>query len=146
MSELKLERHFKSSPETVFDFVTRTENLLAWWGPEGITLPKHQLDFTRLGPWMSVMKGSEGQTYKVSGDVLNIDPPHCVEFSWAWHDDETDERGHESRVQFLVTANDDGGTLFTLHHTELPSKEAADNHNEGWTSSFKKLEALDSNS
>lgn len=143
MSELTLERHYNSSPETVFAFVTQADLLLRWWGPEGITLPEHKLGFTRLGPWMSVMKGSEGQTYKVSGEVLHVDPPNSVEFSWAWHDGETDERGHESKVRFSVKSSQDGGTIFTLHHTDLPSEEAAGNHNEGWTSSLKKLEAMD---
>ena len=94
MTDLTLERNFSADPETVFDFVTKTENLLKWWGPESMTLPEHQLDFSKAGPWFSVMANAEGGRYKVTGEVLAVDPPNSVEFSWAWHD--------ENDVSFLT--------------------------------------------
>ncbi len=141
MSELKIEKHFKASPEKVFAFVTQTEHLLKWWGPVGITITEHNLSLSDLGAWSSVMKGSEGNTYKVTGEVLAIDPPNSVDFSWAWHD-ENDVRGHESSVRFEVKSDGNGGTLFTMIHSNLPDDETAQKHNQGWSSSFTKLEKL----
>ena len=141
MAELKLERVFKASPVTVFDFITKGEHLVKWWGPEGTKLPDHALDFTKLGPWHSVMQNSEGGKNKVSGQVTHIDPPNSFGFTWAWHD-ENDKRGVESHVQLSLQATTDGGTIFRLHHQELPSEEMAGRHNQGWTSSLRKLERL----
>lgn len=141
MSELKIERHFAADPETVFAFVTQTEHLLKWWGPEGMTLPVHALDLSKTGPWHSTMTNSDGKRYKVSGEVKTIDEPHSVEFSWAWHD-EKDERGHESTVRFEIAANNSGGTVFTLIHSGLKDEESATSHDSGWSSSLKKLERL----
>ena len=141
MTDLTLERNFSADPETVFDFVTKTENLLKWWGPESMTLPEHQLDFSKAGPWFSVMANAEGGRYKVTGEVLAVDPPNSVEFSWAWHD-ENDVRGHESTVRFEVTSNGTGGTLFKVIHSGLADEESAANHNQGWTSTLRKLERL----
>ncbi len=141
MPTLTLERHFDAPPERVFAFVSQTEHLLKWWGPEGMFVPEHQLSFERTGPWMSVMKNDEGQRFKVSGHVTHVDPPNSVGFTWAWHD-ENDQRGVESHVTIKLVPAQNGGTQFTLSHVDLPSDEVAANHEQGWTSSLRKLERL----
>jgi len=141
MSELTLERVFSADVETVFAFITRTEHLLKWWGPEGTNVGEHDLDLSRPGTWSSTMVNAEGGKYKVSGEVLHADPPRRVEFTWGWHD-EQDVRGHESRVRFDIAENLGGGTRFVLTQTGLPDDESAFNHNEGWTSSLRKLERV----
>lgn len=141
MTELRLERKLAADPRTVFDFVTQSKNLQKWWGPEGMHLPEHDIDFTKKGPWFSVMANAEGNRFKVSGEVTAVDAPKSVEFTWGWHD-ENDERGHESTVRFEVADADDGGSMFTLIHSGLADEESAANHNQGWTSSLRKLERL----
>lgn len=141
MSELVIERTFAADVSTVFSFVTETEHLLKWWGPEGMSVPVHQLDLTRPGAWDSNMVNAEGGKHKVSGEVIAVDPPHSVEFTWGWHD-ENDERGHNSRVRFEVKSNGSGGSHFKMIHSDLADEESANNHNGGWTSSFRKLERL----
>ena len=141
MTTLTLSRHFKAPLQKVFDAVTRTEGLIGWWGPEGMTLPEHDLAFDRLGPWFSVMQNDAGEQFKVSGQVTHIDPPNSVGFTWAWHD-EHDQRGVESHVTIRLVPAQTGGTDFTLTHVDLPDDDVAKNHEQGWTSSLRKLEAL----
>ena len=142
MTALRLDRHFGADPQTVFDFVTKTSHLLEWWGPEGMTVPEHELDLSVPGKdWWSVMVNAEGRRYKVSGAVVAVDPPRSVEFTWGWHDDEG-ARGHESRVRFEIQAGNAGGTDFALIHSELADDESAKNHEMGWVSSLRKLERL----
>jgi len=139
MADLKLEREFPTSPENLFAWVSDGAKLLQWWGPEGMHVPEHDLDFSRLGPWFSVMENAEGQQYKVSGQVTHVDRPRSVGFTWAWHDDQ-DQRGAESHVTLTVEPSGDGARLI-LDHRELGDDESAANHNQGWTSSLRKLEA-----
>ena len=47
MADLKLEREFPTSPETLFSWISDGEKLLQWWGPEGVHVPEHDLDFSR---------------------------------------------------------------------------------------------------
>ena len=141
MSELRLERQFAAAPQTVFEFITKEENLLKWWGPESMTIESMGLDFTKTGPWGSVMVNAEGGRYKVTGEVVKVEPDQAVELTWGWHD-ESDERGHESNVRLEVKSDGNGGTLFSLIHTNLPDEESVSNHNVGWTSSLKKLERM----
>jgi len=139
MSVLKIERSFAVAPEKVFAFVTRTDHLLKWWGPEGVGMKEHNLDLSRPGPWSSTLVNSKGDLHKMSGEVVAVDPPNTVEFTWGWHDDK-DQRGHESRVRFDIRREDDGSTLFLLTHSGLTDEEAAANHCKGWTSALRKLE------
>jgi len=141
MATLTLERTFDAAPERVFDYISRTEHLLKWWGPETIHIAEHQLALDRLGPWMSVMVNREGRRFKVSGQVTHVDPPNAIGFTWAWHD-ENDTRGLESHVTMRLVPALNGGTDFTLTHVDLPSDEAAQNHSEGWGSSLNKLARL----
>lgn len=141
MAELTLERRLNAPIARVFTFISEAGELAKWWGPEGMTLPDASLDFTKPGPWHSVMKNAEGQLFKVSGQVTHVRPPNSVGFTWAWHH-EADKRGPESHVTLSLAENDDGSTTLTLHHAQLATEEAAANHNAGWTSSLKKLERL----
>ncbi len=144
MPTLTIERHFDAPPERVFDYISKAEHLLKWWGPEGMDLPEYALNFQTKGPWFSVMRNKDGQRYKVSGHVTHVDPPNSVGFTWAWHD-ENDVRGVESHVTIKVVPAQGGGTTFTLSHVDLPDDETAQNHEMGWTSSLKKLERLAEN-
>lgn len=139
MSDLQLQRIFPVSPETLFDWVTTPDKLLKWWGPEGVSIPEHNLDLSRTGPWHSVMQNSDGQRFHVSGQVTHVDVPKSVGFTWAWHD-EDGSRGAESHVTFTVAAAGDGAMLL-IDHRDLDGDEIAVRHEEGWTSTLRKLEA-----
>ena len=141
MATLTLERELNAAPDRVFEFVSKTEHLLKWWGPETVHVSEHQLALDKLGPWMSVMENREGQQFKVSGQVTHLDPPNSIGFTWAWHD-ESDNRGVESHVTIKLVPAQNGGTMLQLTHVDLPDEEAAQNHNQGWSSSLNKLEAL----
>lgn len=141
MTDLTITRKFSVDPETVFAFVTQQENIEKWWGPEGMSVPMISMNLDQTGPWSSVIQSSEGNQYKVTGVVEKVDPPNSVEFTWGWHDDQ-DERGHESRVRFEIRSDGHGGTEFTLIHSSLADEESAQNHNQGWASSLRKLEKM----
>ena len=140
MNDARLEREFPVSPERLYAAVTNPADLSRWWGPEGMTLGDHTLDFTRLGPWHSVKIADQGRTMKMSGQVTSINPPNSVGFTWAWHDEEGN-RGHESQVRIeLETVGE--ATRFTMTHSGLVDAESRDSHERGWISTLVKLEKL----
>jgi len=141
MAELTLDRRLNADQARVFAFISQPDHLATWWGPEGMHCPDHTLDFTKTGPWHSVMQNKEGQKYKVSGQVTAVDPPNSVAFTWAWHD-ENDKRGDESHVTLSLTGNRDGTTTLRLRHVQLKTEDAAASHEAGWSSSLNKLETL----
>ena len=139
MTELVIERILPAPVQQVFDFITQRDNLLKWWGPEGMSLPDDNLDFTKLGPWHSVMMNAEGKRFKVSGQVTKVNPPNLVAFTWGWHNEE-DKRQNESHVMLKVEEAEEGKARLLLTHTDLPDEESRENHKMGWTSSLRKLE------
>lgn len=138
-THVKIERRFAAPIETVFRFVTEHDNLVKWWGPEGIHVTEETLDFTKPGPWHSVMVNADGQRFHVSGEVTKSDPPRLVAFTWAWHDGDTGARGPESKVRIELEPDGDA-TMFRLIHADLANDESRKNHEGGWTSSITCLE------
>ncbi|MBT6122324.1 MAG: SRPBCC domain-containing protein [Candidatus Puniceispirillum sp.] len=144
VADLVIKRHFPAPLEKMFDLVTQKHHLLTWWGPEDVHIGDNNLDLSLRGAWFSVMINADATTHKVSGEVLAIDAPYSLVFSWGWHD-ENDVRGHESFVRFdiedagVIGASD---TSFTLTHMNLPTEESARLHKGGWSSSLVKLEHL----
>ena len=140
-TDLTIQKPLRLAPGRAFELVTRPEYLPSWWGPRGVTLGEHDLDFTRTGPWSSVMIEAEAGWHRVSGEVLSVSEGEAVELSWAWHDHETGVRGHESLVRFSVLDDGAGGTILTMQQTGLavpnrPASTARDGprHSTGSTS------------
>lgn len=140
MVDLKMEREFAVNPETLFAWISDGNKLLQWWGPEGMHIPEHKLDFTHTGPWYSIMLSEEGQRFKVSGHVTHVDPPRSVGFTWGWHDEE-DNRGDESHVTLTIEACAKGARLI-IDHRDLGDDEISASHERGWASTLRKLAAL----
>ena len=138
MSDLVITRTFRAGIDHVFDYISKPERILEWWGPEGMTVPNHNLSLGDKGPWHSVMKASDGAEFHVSGEVTNVDPPTTIGFTWAWHGDDG-SRGHESQVRIELEAIGDS-TRFTLTHSGLADADSIASHERGWGSSLSKLE------
>ncbi len=142
--ELEFIRDYKVSVARLWAAVTEPEEIIQWFGPEGVRVETCRMDFRKRGPWDCVMVGREsGDRFWVSGEVTHVREPEngegSVGFTWAWHD-ENGKRGPESHVIFEVSPHGDGAR-FRLVHRELPSLEAAQHHSKGWLSTLGRLDA-----
>ena len=141
MGELRIERRFPVRPDTVFKFVTETENLVKWWGPVGFALGKHDLDLSRTGDWFFYLFDPAGGEHFVSGVVLSVDPPRSVEFTLIVHEPNA-EPSIDSVVRFQVNPDGDGGSVFILTQTGLSREEIIKGSTQGWISTLGRLEKL----
>lgn len=141
MGELRIERDFPHRPETVFAFVTETENLVKWWGPEGFGLGTHNLDLSRTGDWFFNLIDPGGGEHYVSGVVLSVDPPRSVEFTLIVHEPDAPP-SIDSVVRFEISPNGDGGSIFVLTQTGLSHEEIVRGSTQGWISTLGRLELL----
>lgn len=140
MSDLVITRVFRAGIDHVYDYLSKPEHVLEWWGPEGMTCPEHKLTFGEHGPWMSVMRASDGTDFHVSGEVTEVDPPRSIGFTWAWHDPEG-VRGPESQVRIDLEAVGEA-TRFTITHSGLVDEDSHASHERGWNSTLAKLAKL----
>lgn len=135
-SELKISRRFAAPRERVFDAFLDPEALRQWWGPESMACPEPKVDASVGGAYELAIYNSEGETHVVAGVYREITRSERLVFTWRW-------MHIPDSVEMLVTltftqAGD--GTVLDLHQTLMPSDESAQMHNQGWSSSFNKLE------
>lgn len=144
--DLEFIREYPVDVDRLWAAVTRPDEIVQWFGTEGVRLETCEMDFTKTGPWVCVMVGKEsGDPFKVSGQVTHVRPPESggegsVGFTWGWHDGD-DNRGAESHVTFNV-APTETGARFTLSHRQLDTLESSQNHGRGWLSTLNKLDQL----
>lgn len=138
-------RDYRVSLDRLWQAITQPDQLVQWFGPEGVDLHTCDLDFTRTGPWRCDMVGREsGDHFIVSGEITHVRPPKngegSVGLTWGWHGPDG-QRGQESHVIFEVSAHD-GGARLRLVHRDLPDMPTAQEHTKGWLSTLRCLDAF----
>lgn len=142
---LEFVRDYSIELDRLWQAVTHPDQLVQWFGPEGVDLHECELDFRRVGPWRCDMVGREsGDHFIASGQITHVRPPQGAEGSvgltWAWHD-QTGKRGAESHVLFEISSTGPGHARLRLIHRDLPDIETAQSHSQGWNSTLRCLEA-----
>ncbi len=138
---VRLERVMPASAARVFEMISQPRNMVRWWGHDEMTVPDHNLDFSKTGPWYSIMEAQDGTRRLVSGEVTQVDPPRLVAFTWAWHDGGPGgPRGTESHVTIEIDEVDENRARLILSHFDLGTDPARAGHTRGWLSIFDKLE------
>lgn len=141
MTVVTLERTLPASASRVFQMVSQPENMVRWWGHNEMVVSDHNLDFTRTGPWFSVMESPDGTRRMVSGEVTELRPPSFIAFTWGWHDGGPGgPRGNETRVTIEISEIDEDKARMVLSHFDLATDTARAGHTKGWLSIFDKLE------
>jgi uncharacterized protein YndB with AHSA1/START domain len=74
MTDLAVERVLKAPPATVFAYLTQSDHLLKWWGPEGMSVKEYNLDLSQQGvASFSTLVNAEGGLHKMSGVVTTTE-------------------------------------------------------------------------
>lgn len=124
MSEMNetIERNIviKARRATVWRFFSEVEQFASWWGP-GSHIE------ARIGAAVRICYPG-GST--ASGEVLAIDPPNSIVFSFGYDDPSKPLRPGASKVHVSLHEHP-LGTRLELRH-ELPTRELADQHVPGW--------------
>ena len=66
----------------------------------------------------------------MAGELVTLDPPRRLDFTWGWEDPGEVVRPGQSRVEVVFEPVDDGTRVVVRHH-DLPEDERA-GHAEGW--------------
>lgn len=122
-------------PERVFRALT-TDEVSQWWGqPELYQTTKHTMELRPGGAWRSEGVSAEGDAFHVSGEVIEVDPPHRLVFTWksSW-----DEGATTVSYRLDATAT---GTRVTVRHTGFANPASCGDHADGWERVFGWLDA-----
>jgi uncharacterized protein YndB with AHSA1/START domain len=133
-----------AAPPDVFGFLTDPARYVQWMGS--------QADLEPVPGGVYRVRMADG--FCAAGRFLAVEPPHLVVFSWGFADDEAASRTkHEggeaggagampagsTRVTVTLLGTEDGGTLLTLRHENLPSESLREGHDIAWNTYLPRL-------
>lgn len=131
---LQLNHTFPVKKERVFHAWTKPEELKNWWGPDGFTTTIDEMNVEVNGAYRLNMHSPDGQTHVLTGQYLEVVPHDKLVFTWKWENGEQEFPATKVTIDFLEK---DDATEIVVTHANLPSEEAAQQHNFGWTSSLE---------
>ena len=132
---LTLRRRIAAVPKLVYAAWTDPAMIVMWWGPDGAETLSAQADPRPGGRYHIVFTTPDGESHDISGAYRDADPHSLLSFTWMW-------KTLPDRASFVtLTFEDDGegGTNFTLHHSQFYDEAARDRHEWGWTGALDKL-------
>jgi uncharacterized protein YndB with AHSA1/START domain len=134
-------------PAEVFAYLTDPARYVRWMGATAV------LDARPGGRYEVAMRDG----FRAAGSYAEVDAPHRVVFSWGFADDEaathtkhapgqappvgSEMPAGSTRVTVTLEADGDG-TLLTLRHDRLPSRELAAAHQVAWETYLPRLAIL----
>jgi uncharacterized protein YndB with AHSA1/START domain len=139
LTTLRLHRDLPAPPAAVFAAFSEPDELAKWWGPEGFTIPR--LEFpARVGePYRIEMQPPEGESFHLTGEFREVEPPGRLAFTFAWEPADPDDVETLAALSF----HDAGGsTRVDFEQGPFKTEERCEVHRGGWTDSFDKLERL----
>jgi len=118
-----------ASPETVWEFLVDPEKIVRWKGMNAV-----------LQLWAGGAYRVEELPKNVAvGEVVECDPPRRLVHTWGWEGDDNVPPGSTTVEYELVP--DGSGTRLLFTHRDLPSKESAESHTQGWDHYLPRLSA-----
>lgn len=133
---LEMTRMFNAPPARVFACFTNKEDWNAWAGPRDVAGEITLLEPRVGGRYRMVMVRPDGVAIAAGGVFQVLDEPSRLAFTWKW------EHGGDTTLVTIFLRDVDGKTEMHFRHEGFASEEARNNHNNGWTGTFDKLDAF----
>lgn len=137
MFGIEVERVFTIDRPTMWTLWTHEEHLARWMRPSVTDYAPTiaTVDPRPGGAYRFEMIANDGAVHAILGTFLELDEPERMTFTWSWEG--SDE---ESLVEVLLTEVA-GGTNVRIVHNKLASRDAADQHEQGWIGCLESLAA-----
>jgi len=149
-NDLVIVRVFDAPREMVWKFWTDPEKMKKWWGPKPFTAPFINIDFRVDGKYLYCMRSPDNQDFWSAGTYKQIVPMEKIVCTDSFADKNgkiisANDYGLEGEwpkeLTVTVTFEDmNGKTKMTMRQEGLPTEKMKEQTQEGWTTSFDKLE------
>jgi uncharacterized protein YndB with AHSA1/START domain len=139
MSSITLVRRIAARPSIVFEAMTTSEGVAAWFGPDDLPVVRAQMDARVGGAYRVHFRTIDGGDHEACGEFLELIPPRRIVMSWIWaFGGAPEERRRTSRVEIELRPIADG-TELTFTHAGLWDEASSKSHAGGWTGAIDKL-------
>ena len=132
------EIHIAAKPERVFEALVDPEQVVQWWGQNGIYRCTHfSADLRVGGKWQSSGVGPDAGRFEVAGEFLEVVPPRVLAYTWvaSW----TGTAKTTVRWELMPSGQ---GTLVTIRHSGLAAYPEIAQSYRGWPRMLGWLQAL----
>jgi uncharacterized protein YndB with AHSA1/START domain len=135
---LTITRVFDAPRALVWQAWTDPRHLMNWWGPRWHVANEVDADVRTGGRWRHCLRSPEtGEDLWHHGVFREVVPPQRLVFTFRW--EEEGERGIENVVT-VTFAKHGNRTLMTLQQAPFQSVAERDGHQDGWGSTFDRLD------
>jgi uncharacterized protein YndB with AHSA1/START domain len=139
MRSLTLVRRIAARPSIVFEAMTTSEGVAAWYGPDDLPVVRAQVDARVGGAYRVHFRTIDGLDHEASGEFLELVPSRRIVMSWHWAvGGVAEERGRTSRIEVELTPIEEG-TELTFTHADLADETSEKSHAGGWSRALEKL-------
>lgn len=137
--EIVTEIHIAAPPDRVFQALIDPQEVLKWWGQEGVyRCTEFTSDLRPGGKWHSAgTAGSGSGKFEVTGEYLEVDPPRVLSYTWvaSW------TGSVKTTVRWELTPANQG-TLVRVRHSGLAAHPEVVESYKGWSRMLGWLQAL----
>jgi uncharacterized protein YndB with AHSA1/START domain len=139
--DLTIKRHLSLSPAECFALWSEPESLATWWGPKDAAGVPFESEVgvwsaTPHTSWSIKMTAPDGTEYLQGGEIIDVDPPHLLRFSFYWI--ENGQRGPTTEISIRFDPDGDG-TLMTFVQKGFADAETRNGHMQGWNECIDRL-------
>ena len=134
---LIVRRTIRAAADRLFDAWTQPEQLVRWWGPEGMTCPAAEVDLREGGRYRLANEAPDGSMIWISGEFERITRPTELVYTW----NVEPSSGPPERVTVRFEAKD-GATEVVVIHERIASEAAKEQHAHGWRGCLEGLASL----
>jgi uncharacterized protein YndB with AHSA1/START domain len=137
MSTLEISRVLPAARPDVFRAFSAADELAKWWGPEGFSVRSLEFSPRVGGRYRIEMQPPEGDSFYLTGEFREVDPPAGLAFTFVYEDPDPDDVENLVELSFR-----DLGESTEVLFTQAPFKTEPrlELHRSGWTDTFDRLE------
>jgi uncharacterized protein YndB with AHSA1/START domain len=118
----------EAPPERVFRALA-SEELAQWWGsPDLYRVTRWTGDVRKGGKWKSEGVSKEGRPFSVSGEFLEVEPPHLLVQTWTY---DWDAKA-TTKIRYRIDAISTGSRITVRHEGFAPHSPDCESHASGW--------------
>jgi uncharacterized protein YndB with AHSA1/START domain len=130
VSEIKI----AAPPKRVFQALIDRDQALQWGSNEAFEMTHWEMDPRPGGKWRFLSRALQGdgagQSLEHHGEIIEIDPPRLLMYSWyaSWHENPT----ARTIVRWELSPTKSGTHLKVIHSGLLPIPGACEGYGQGW--------------
>ena len=132
-------RRFPAPRPRVFECFVDPARLVAWWGPQGFSVPRIDFDPRVGASYRIAMQPPGAEAFVLAGTFREVETPSRLSFSFRWEPADPDDV--ETVAQLAFDEYDDS-TEVRLVQGPFTTDERCALHRDGWIGSFDRLGEL----